>query len=70
MSSRNIYPLACHSLNEEAVLAEQGKQAVRKSNSSSSSQQAEGLVKGCRESGIPQAQHLLLKAAASGKDYC
>lgn len=32
MSGRNIYPSACHSLNEEAVMAEQGRQGVRKSN--------------------------------------
>lgn len=67
MSSRNIYPLACHPLNEEAVMAEQGRQAVRKSNTSSNSQKEEELGRGCRERGSPQAWHLLLGAVAAGE---
>lgn len=64
MSSRNIYPLACHSLNEETVTAEQGRQGVRKSNMSSSSQQAEEPARAAEKEG---AHRLLLWAAAPGQ---
>lgn len=42
MSNRNIYPLVCHSLNEESVTAEQGRQGVRKSNTSRQGLQRKG----------------------------
>lgn len=67
MSSGNIYPLACHSLNEKAVMAEQGRQGVRKSNTSSNSQQMEEPGKDGGKRGSPQARHLLLGAAGPGE---
>jgi len=64
MTSSNIYPSACHSLNEETVTTEKGRKGVRKSNTSSNSQRAEEPG---RERGSPQAWHLLLRAAAPGE---
>lgn len=51
MSSRDIYSLACHPLNEEAVTVEQGTYRVRKTNTRRNVQQAEELARGCRERG-------------------
>lgn len=43
MSSRNIYPLVCHSLNEESLTAEQGRHGMRKSNASRQGLQRKGV---------------------------